>query len=322
MTASGPLAETRYDQVQGIARSVLEAVQAIWADVTPDRILAAMAGEAGRAILQAVVAGQLSVAAGAQAFVSGAMLAQGVGFGAAGTLQPGALAGIAADGRPLATLLYMPAITTAQGLAAGLDPAVAAVRGLSQMSMLVSTTIADTARTATSVAMTAEPRCVSYVRVVRAPACSRCIILAGRQYAHSEGFDRHPRCDCGMEPMSDAEWRASKGPEDILRDMTPEQREAALGKAGVKALEAGADLGQVVNARRGMEVLRGKKVTSEGTAKRGIGGKALESEYIKIPGRRYSRTAERRLMPEQIFKQARGDRELEIALMRRHGYIT
>ncbi|MFE3409456.1 hypothetical protein ACFXMT_14300 [Streptomyces mirabilis] len=326
MATSQTLAATRYEVVQGVTRGVVEAVQALWRDVPPDRIFAALQGDTGRLILNAVIAGQLSAAQGAQAFVTGAMLAQGAGVEAAARINPGALAGIAMDGRPLATLLYVPAITTAQALQAGLSADAAMARGLAQLGMLAATTIADTARTATQVAMTAEPRCYGYVRVVKLPACSRCIILAGRQYTHSEGFKRHPKCDCGMEPMSHEEWMSretAKSPEDLFKAMSPEERAKRFGKAGADALENGADMGQVVNARRGMSTTAtGKKVTTEGTTRRGIGGKALNSGFEKSPGQRYSRAREARLMPEQILKQAHGNRDLQIALLTKHGYIT
>ncbi|AUG87269.1 head maturation protease [Streptomyces phage Rowa] len=324
MATSATLAATRYEVVQGITQGVVAAVQALWSDVPPDRIFAALQGETGRQILNAVIAGQLSAAQGAQAFVTGAMLAQGAGVEAVAALNPGALAGVAMDGRPLATLLYVPAITTAQALQLGMPADQALARGMSQMATLVATTIADTSRTATQVAMTAEPRCVSYVRVVKLPACSRCIILAGRQYSYSTGFKRHPKCDCGMEPMSDQEWRESASPEDLFRQMDPEERRKRFGTAGADAIENGADIGQVVNARRGMATTTtGKKVTTEGTTKRGLGGKALRADgFVKNPGKRYERVREARLMPEQILKNAHGNRELQIALLKKHGYIT
>lgn len=322
MATSGALAEARYLQVQGITRSVVEAVQALWRDVTPDRILSAMQGETGKQILNAVIAGQLSAAQGAQAFVTSAMLVQGAGVAQEGRLIPGRLAGIAADGRPLATLLYIPAISTAQALQAGMSAEAAMAHGLNQMATLVATTIADTARTATSVAMTAEPRCRAYVRVVKLPACSRCILLAGREYSYSTGFKRHPKCDCGMEPLSDSEWKDSASPEDLFKAMSPEERRKRFGIAGAEAIEKGADIGQVVNARRGMTTTStGKKVTTQGTTRRGIGGKALDSGFQKAKGERLARSREARLMPEQILKQT-SDRELQINLLRKHGYIT
>lgn len=323
MAGSAALAEARYLQVQSITQSVVGAVQALWSDMTPDRILSAMQGETGRLILNAVIAGQLSAAQGAQAFVTSAMLAQGAGVAQVARVNPGALAAVASDGRPLATLLYVPAISTAQALQMGMSPASAMAHGLSQMATMVATQIADTARTATSVAMTAEPRCISYVRVVKLPACSRCIILAGKQYSYSTGFKRHPKCDCGMEPMSDKEWRSSAGPEDLFKAMTPEERRKRFGTAGADAIESGADINQVVNARRGMATTTtGKTVTTEGTTKRGIGGQALNVGFEKAQGERLMRAKEARLMPEQILKQASGNRDLQLALLKKHGYIT
>lgn len=326
MAGSGELAAARYAETQSITRGVVAAVQALWRDVTPDRILSAMQGETGRQILAAVMAGQLSAAQGAQAFVTASMLAQGAAAGPVAMLNPGALVGIASDARPLATLLYLPAIRTAQALAAGQSAEAASLAGLDQMATMVGTQIADTARAATFVSMAAEPRCISYVRVVKLPACARCILLSGRQYSYSTGFKRHPRCDCGMEPMTDAEWKQTSTPEDLVRQMSPEEQRKRLGPKGVKALEAGADLGQIVNARRGMATAvtgRGPlKVTTEGTTKRGIGGKALNSGFEKQPGKKYERAKEARLMPETIFKLAGDNREHQIAMLKKHGYIT
>lgn len=320
------LAADRYTQVQNVSRGVVEAVQGLWREVPPDRILSAMQGETGRQILNAVVAGQLSAAEGAQVFVSASMLAQGAAAGPLGMVDASAFAGLASDARPLATLLQLPAITTAQSLAIGESAEVAALRGLTQMSTMVSTQVADTARAATSVAMAAEPSCVSYVRVVRLPACARCLILAGRQYSRSRGFQRHPRCDCGMQPMSDTEWKAAASPEALFQQMSPEEQRKRLGAAGVKALEHGADLSQLVNARRGLSTAATSRgplaVTTEGTTRRGIGGRALNAGFEKTPGQRYERVKEARLMPETIFKLAGDNREHQIAMLRKHGYIT
>ncbi|MFI1099790.1 hypothetical protein [Streptomyces melanogenes] len=324
----GELAAERYTQVQSVSRGVVEAIQTFWRDVPPDRILSAMQGETGRQILAAVTAGQLSAAQGAQLFVSASMAAQGAVAAPLGVLDPAALVGIASDGRPLASLLQLPAITTARSLAAGESAELAAVRGLTQMAMMAGTQIADTSRAATSVAMAAHPHCRAYVRVVRLPACARCVILSGRTYSYSTGFRRHPRCDCGMQPMTDDEWRehGSGSADDLFRQMSPEEQRQRLGAAGVEAWKAGADLGQLINARRGMATAatgRGPmKVTTEGTTKRGVGAKAMGSEFVKIPGKRYMRTAEARLMPETIFKLAGNDREHQIAMLRKHGYIT
>ncbi|MFJ9207503.1 hypothetical protein [Streptomyces sp. NPDC102264] len=320
------LAAERYTQVQSISKAVVEAIQQLWRDVPADRILSAMTGETGRQILAAVTAGQLTAAQGAQVFIGASMAAQGAIAAPLGVLDSAALVGLASDGRPLVSLLQLPAITTARALAAGESAELAAARGLTQMAMMASTQIADTSRTATSVAMAAHPRCISYVRVVRLPACVRCIVLSGRQYSYSTGFKRHPRCDCGMEPMTDAEWRGTKTPEDLFRVMSPAEQRKRLGPNGVKALERGADLGQLVNARRGMATAvtgRGPmKVTTEGTTKRGIGAMAMGATFEKVPGQKYERAREARLMPETIFKLAGENREHQIAMLKQHGYIA
>ncbi|WP_369190164.1 hypothetical protein [Streptomyces sp. R08] len=323
MATSEALALARYKQTTSITRGVLGTVQGLWGEATPDRILSALQGEIGRGILNAVIAGQLNAAEGAAGFVTSAMLAQGAGATPLGSFVPGSLAGIASDGRSLATLLYLPALTVVRAFAGGFKPAEAMTLGLNQMASFVSTQIADTARVSTSVAMTAHPRCVSYVRVVKLPACARCIILAGRQYTYSEGFKRHPKCDCGMEPLSDSEWREAPSPDSLYKQMTPEERHKRFGAAGVEAMNNGADMAQVVNARRGMSTTAtGKQVTTEGTTRRGIAGKAMGEEFVKNPGQRYTRAKSARLMPEQILKQAHGDRDLQVKLMRRYGYIV
>lgn len=322
---SARLGLDRQASVRATTTGAVQTVQGLWRDTPADRILAAMNGQVGRQILNAVITGQLTAASGAQAFVSGAMLAQGAGASPLGLLNPTSLAGIASDGRALATLLYLPAMLTARALSFGASPESASLMGLNQLARFVSTQINDAGRTATAVAMTAEPKCVSYVRVVRLPACSRCIILAGRQYSYSEGFKRHPGCDCGMEPMSDKQWRASSGPQDLFKEMSPEERRTRFGAAGAEAIENGADINQVVNVRREGAMTTtdtGKKVTTEGVTRRGIGGQALDSGFEKAEGKRLERAKESRLMPEQILKQADGNRDLQIALLKKHGYIT
>jgi hypothetical protein len=77
-----------------------------------------------------------------------------------------------------------------------------------------------------------------------------------------------------------------------------------FGQAGAAAIRDGADLGQVVNARRGMYTAAGRSLTVESTTRRGV-----------APGKV-------RLMPEQIYREARGDRDEAIRLLKRFGYLT
>ncbi|EFL01594.1 conserved hypothetical protein [Streptomyces sp. SPB78] len=288
--------------------------------------MASLQGEQGAAILDAVVAGQLTAAEGAGAFVAQAMAARGAGAAFAAELRPAAFAGIASDARPLTTLLYLPGITTYTSLAAGMDPQAALAAGLSQMGRMISTQIADASRSATQVAMTSHRRCIAYVRVVKLPACGRCIILAGKQYSYSTGFQRHPKCDCGMDPIDIERWGDVPSPEDLVKQMSPEEQRRRLGAAAVDALDKGADLAQVVNARRGMQTMTAYghtvKATTEGATVRGLAGKRLAAEFgaEKVRGQRYRVARTPRLMPEEILRISTS-REQQLRLLRKHGYL-
>lgn len=319
-------ADARYTQVQTLSQAVVARIQAIWAGLDPANILASLQGDQGRAILDAVVAGQLTAAEGAQAFVASAMAARNAAAPLLAETVPGALAGVASDGRPLTTLLFAPAITTYTAFVGGMGPEASMLLGMNQMARMVATQISDTSRAATSVAMTTHRKCIAYVRVVKLPACGRCIILAGRQYSYSTGFKRHPKCDCGMDPIEIERWGDVPSPKDLVAQMSREEQQKRLGKAAVEALEAGADLNQVVNARRGMQTMtvhgQQVKATTEGVTRRGLAGQQLirEGGAEKVPGLRYQRSKTPRLMPEEILNLA-DDREHQLRLLKKNGYI-
>ncbi|CAM5315499.1 hypothetical protein SSPIM334S_08051 [Streptomyces spiroverticillatus] len=48
----------------------------------------------------------------------------------------------------------------------------------------------------------------------------------------------------------------------------------------------------------------------------------MKAEFEKIPGRKYMRAKEARLMPETIFKLAGDSREHQLAMLKKHGYIV
>lgn len=319
-------ADARYRQVQSLSQAVVARVAGIWSGLDPAKILASLQGDQGAAILAAVVAGQLTAAQGAQAFVAQAMAERAAAARLAADVQPEAFANIASDGRPLSTLLFQPAITTFTAWQAGGNAQTALLAGMNQMARMVSLQVTDASRAATQTAMVTHRRCIAYVRVVKLPACGRCIILAGKQYSYSTGFQRHPKCDCGMDPIDIERWDDVPSPEKLVAQMSPQEQRRRLGAAAVDALANGADLAQVVNARRGMQTMTayGRKVqaTTEGSTVRGIAGKRLarDNGAEKLPGQRYSRSRTPRLMPEEILRLA-DDREHQLRLLRKHGYI-
>jgi hypothetical protein len=338
MSRMSELAAARYMQVTRVQRGLVEAIQQIWRALSAATIADDLEGEAGAAILAAVIAGQLTVAEGAQAYVAAAMAAQGGTAVPEALLVAEALSGIAPDGGPLETLLYLPAIGVQRRLRSGRPAEEAMLGGLADMARYAATAVSDTARSADQVAMTADRQCVAYMRVVELPACARCIILAGQTYSYSEGFLRHPQCDCQTLPLREKDWAGVKSAEELVAAMPEAERRRVFTVAGAEAISRGADVGQVVNARRGMGYAhvhgRTVQMTHEGATKRGVYGRsrrraAGESDFAKTRGlrhgqatsNRYGRSLTPRLMPEEIFRVT-DDRAEQMRLLRRYGYVV
>lgn len=113
--------------------------------------------------------------------------------------------------------------------------------------LLTSTMVTNAFSTASTVDMLRRPKLTGYVRYLTAPSCSRCAVLAGRFYRYSQAFQRHPRCDCSMRPSTESVGR------DLVSDPMAAFKSGqitGLSKADTDAIEAGADLGRVVNVRR------------------------------------------------------------------------
>lgn len=103
----------------------------------------------------------------------------------------------------------------------------------------------DAGRSAEGVAIATRPR-IGFVRLLAPPSCSRCAVLAGRAYRYSDGFLRHPGCDCVMVPTTLANDELVQDPVDLMeRGLITD-----LSKADQRAIQDGADFNKVVNARR------------------------------------------------------------------------
>lgn len=251
--------------------------------------------------------------AATSALVSGALALgeQGQWAPPDGLVDPDAFAGTTGDGRNLDTLLRGPAITARTLIADGMEPAEALAAGGRQLSMMVLTEIADAGRGAAGVQIAARPR-TGYVRMLTPPSCSRCVVLAGRFYRWNQGFLRHPRCDCKHIPtmVTDQAEAFAEGliddPYEAFNRMSEAEQNRVFTNAGAQAIRDGADMYQVVNARRGMKY-RGA-FTSEGTSKHGWAGQIL-------------RRGQKRMTPETIYR-LNPNREQAVEALRAQGYIT
>lgn len=297
-------AARHYTILQRIKAAAVSVARRQWRQLPPNDIVPAYQQQVGREVLAGLMLAQLAAADEADGYV-GAVLRKLIGDGARsrreGRLIPDAFAGVAADGRPLESLLHLPVIRTLQLIEGGMSPRSALQVGENMLSQIVATETTDAGRTADGVAIAARPQLKGYVRMLTPPSCARCVILAGRVYRWSAGFQRHPNCDCIHIPVTE------DVPEDLRTDPMAAFRAGqvrGLSKADEQAIRDGADINQVVNARRGMYTAGGKKFTTEGTSRRGRGGRP------RI-----------RLRPEQIYREANGNREEAIRLLRLHGYI-
>ncbi|VXC08336.1 hypothetical protein [Aeromicrobium sp. 9AM] len=252
-----------------------------------------------------------------------------------GDVRPASLAGYSSDGYPLDGLLYGSVVAAREAAAEkGLNAPQALREGLSWLGPVVSSQIADVGRTATMLGTATRSNLTGYTRFLNPPSCQRCAVLAGRVYRYSAGFRRHPKCDCVHQPAAGVDWAKSEGfvfdptaDLSLIKDLSRAQR---------AAIEAGGDINQVVNARRGMSMVgegaKRRQITTSGTSARGVFGRAEIARTGQITrgtartqgavsNYRLSTTTTARLTPQQIAKQARSRDEL-VAYLRRYSYIT
>lgn len=258
-------------------------------------------------VLTAVVtSAQQGAAVNGSAYVGAALAQQGQLVEPVAQVVPSAFSGYASDGRGLTSLLE-----GAKVYAKGSQSLVASG---SWLDMVVHTQVQDAGRQAAGVDIVTRPG-IAYVRAVNPPCCQRCAVLAGRTESSLTAFKRHPRCDCFHVPhRANEPWPEGAGVavEDI-KDLTKSQR---------KAIADGADMNQVINAHRANSRSKNGLYTTEGVTRRGIAGRRLIESGGSVRGKgRYSTARVRRLTPEGIYRQAAGDRDEALRLLKANGYV-
>lgn len=322
-----PSADRHVEARLRLAAAASRAARRIWLQTDRDNLLSSWTGLLA-GVLAVVAASQLTAAQASEPWLE-QLLGDDADQAQSDRLDPASLVGVDGTGRPLAGVLMAPVWSALRLVTAGAPIVQAMARGQLLLDAVVRTAIADTGRAADSVAMISRPGVTSYIRVVEAGACSRCLILAGREYGVSTAFQRHPRCHCGMEPVTRTHQPKPQNPQAVFDAMSPEQRRRTFGEAGAKAISEGADMAMVVNARRGMTsaTVFGQRLqtTSEGTRR----GEFRRREFRRLQDAgaiprsrsiRGFRPSRPRLMPEEIFRQA-DDRAHAIRLLRQHGYL-
>lgn len=159
----------------------------------------------------------------------------------------------------------------------------------SDLDRLAASLVQDAGRAAETVAVAVRPD-IRFVRYLTLPSCSRCAVLAGRVYRYSQGFLRHPNCDCVMLPTTVAAPDLVQDPAELARN----GQIRGLSGADMLAIEQGADFSQVVN-------VRGKRAG------------------LRQAGRVLERAG--RPTPEGIFSLAGDDRDKAVRLLKQFRYL-
>jgi hypothetical protein len=265
------------------------------------RVVRRQASSRGAAWVAAVIAYyQLLAARQAAISVPSILAEQGISSAATAGVATAALAGVSSAGYPLAVPL--------QTLA-----------GTAQLTAFVATQVADAARNGAFLRMVATPSVTTWVRMLQPPSCPRCVVLAGKEFRSESiaAFERHPNCDCIAIPTDEAHADdLTTDPRAYFDSLSPEEQDRIFTKAGAEAIREGADIGQVVNARRGMRRAqvfgRDAWITLEGTTRRGLARRQMD-----LLGKSKKPV---RLMPETIFAVA-ANRADAIRLLRLYGYL-
>lgn len=213
-------------------------------------------------------------------------------------------------GSLLANLVYAPNSLRERGL----DAATLRDRMVNLSTTITVGAMQDTGRSSVQAGMQARPAVRGYVRMLQAPSCARCAILAGRTYRRSKPFDRHPHCDCRHVPKAEDSGDWTTRPKGYFRSLSESEQNRIFTRAGAQAIRDGADINQVVNARSGMTTVtaygREVQATTTGTTARGLAGQRLQGQP--------------RLMPDEIFRLADElgwDRAETLRQLRRFAYI-
>jgi hypothetical protein len=246
-----------------------------------------------------VSSAQLGAARSGAAYVSAALAELGTDVAPDAAVNPRAFAGIASDGRPLASLLDGAVIAAKVQASKGAPPERALAVGGRALERYAATQVADAARGAASVEI-AVRQDVGWVRMVSVPCCDRCAVLAGAWYKFNDGFERHEQCNCTHVPAAEDAADDVRTDVDALfksgqvNGLTAEQRQAVAD---------GADPIQVVNAHR--KVFRDGRFVSKASGMTTTAG--------ATKGRL-------RLSPEGVYRIA-SDREEALKLLGANGYL-
>ncbi|HEY4536427.1 MAG TPA: hypothetical protein VIG71_10750 [Enteractinococcus sp.] len=272
--------------------------------------------EASRSLTVSVTAGQVEAATLGASYGAQTLAAQGFYTPPDEWVNPRAFGGFSPNGVPAREALQAPASRALHDLGRGRTIDQAMRSGQLLVGALVATMVTEAGRSAAGVDTFARPR-VGYVRMVNPGACDRCIILAGKVYSNNEGFLRHPNCYC-IHVQTNTKAAEDEGliadPYEYFKSLSEEEQDERFTKAGAQAIRDGADIFQVVNARRGMSY-PGMSVDGSFRGQRATGITTAGSTH-----RAHTGGIRNRLTPDAIYQQGL-PRDRTLQLLREQGYL-
>lgn len=308
-----------YRRVQRLHAGAQVQAGRAWGGVDPNFIGESWAGLVP-ALARLVTGAQLAAAVSGASYSGETMAAQGIYTAPSGFVDPRAFAGVTGRGASVEAALYSVAPTVKTLIGEGVPVDTAMGRGRVMARRLSQTLVADAGRLAASVDGFVRPSTV-WVRMLNPPSCDRCVILAGRVYRNNEGFLRHPGCDC-VHVVTSRAAAESEGlisdPYQYFHSLSEGEQNRIFGKAAAEAVRDGADMFQVVNARRGVTYAgesrdgtrRGQK--RSGTTTAGVG----RDGYF----RSIREQGQKRLTVDEIYHR-KLPREQTMLLLRSNGYL-
>lgn len=295
-------AVSQYERMQALQLVALKAGRRAWNRVSPQDISGTWVA-AMRPLIPVIAATQYKAAVAGADYGTFALAEQGQYVPPDAFVDPAGFAGVASDGRTLEGLLYSAATTTKSFIGDGHSVAKSLSMGRGSLDSLLRTTIADAGRQAAS-ADIASRQSVGYIRMLNAPSCGSCVILAGRFYRWNAGFQRHNKCDCIHVPAKGAEALRSEGliddPYEYFTGLPESEQNRIFGAGKAQAIRDGGDIYQVQNSWRGKNGI----YTTEGTGRRG--------NARSVVGQR--------LTPDGIYKTSTNRAEA-LKKLEQHGYI-
>ncbi|MCU1441128.1 MAG: hypothetical protein JWP85_2125 [Rhodoglobus sp.] len=210
-----------------------------------------------------------------------------------GTLNPQRFLVAAPNGQPVADVLGGAVTHAKVAVRDGASSAIALENSSKWLTGVVLTMLADTGRSVVGADIAQRKSITGYVRMLNAPSCPRCVILAGKWFRWNEGFQRHPRCDCRHIPGSeDATGDLRTDPYEYFFSQSEAEQDRVWGRVNARAVRDGGDIYRIVNLEaRGLG-------TAKSAARYGTPSRTTLDDIYRTAG---NRTNAIRMMEQEGF---------------------